>query len=66
MLARIAACALLLAGAVPLHLLLTLLGRRDVVPPRFLGALGRVVGLRIRVAGRAADAPLLLVANHTS
>lgn len=49
------------------HLLLTALGRRDVVPPPFLSAIGWLAGLRIRVEGRPLkERPLLLLGNHVS
>ena len=47
------------------HLLLTLLGRRDVVPPLFLGTLARIAGVRMRVVGTPLPHALLL-GNHLS
>lgn len=61
-----AAMVVTFAAVVPFHLLLTLLGRRDVVPPPFLGAIGWLAGLRIKVEGRPAPGRLLLLGNHTS
>ena len=48
------------------HLVLTLAGRRDLVPPVFLAGIGRLAGLRVRIEGRPAPGRLLLVANHVS
>lgn len=48
------------------HLLLTLAGRRKVVPPLFLAGLGLIAGLRVRRAGSPVPGRLLLVANHVS
>ena len=48
------------------HLLLTLIGRRDLVPPVFLAGVGRLAGLRIETRGTLAPGRLLLVANHVS
>jgi 1-acyl-sn-glycerol-3-phosphate acyltransferase len=50
---------------VPLHVLVALTGRRDAVPPLFLGAMGRIAGLRVRTEGTAVPGALLL-ANHVS
>ena len=47
------------------HLLLALLGRRDVIPPLFLGALARIAGVQTRVVGRPLPHALLL-GNHLS
>lgn len=48
------------------HLLLTLAGRRDLVPPLFLAGLGWLAGLRVRAVGRPAPGHLLLIGNHIS
>jgi 1-acyl-sn-glycerol-3-phosphate acyltransferase len=47
------------------HLMFTLIGRRDIVPPFFLGTLGIIAGLRTRVVGRPMKGALLL-GNHLS
>lgn len=47
------------------HFIFTLLGRRDALPPPFLGALSRISGVRITVKGKPAPRALLL-ANHQS
>lgn len=48
------------------HSLLTLAGRRDIVPPVFLAGIGWIAGLRVSEAGRPAPGRLLLLANHLS
>jgi len=51
---------------VPFHALVTLTtGRRDIIPPLFLGAMGRVAGLRVRTEGTPRRGALFL-ANHES
>jgi len=61
------AAIVLLFGAVLLpQLLLTAIGRRSLIPPHFLRAIGWLAGLRVRRKGRPASGKLLLVANHTS
>jgi 1-acyl-sn-glycerol-3-phosphate acyltransferase len=50
---------------VPLHVLFSLAGQREVVPPLFLGTMGRVAGLRVRTEGTPAPGALML-ANHVS
>ncbi|KRA84565.1 hypothetical protein ASD76_02170 [Altererythrobacter sp. Root672] len=50
---------------VPLHVLVSLVWRRDAVPPIFLGLMGRVAGLRIRTEGVPRQGALFL-ANHIS
>ena len=40
-------------------------GRRQLVPPLFLGTMGRLAGLRVRIEGAARPGALLL-ANHVS
>lgn len=47
------------------HFLATLLGRRDLVPPLFLGLLARLAGVRTRVIGKPLRHALLL-GNHIS
>lgn len=63
---RGAAMAAVLSAAVPAHLLARAGGRRDLVPPAFLGTLGRLCGLRVQVEGAVAQGPVLLVGNHVS
>jgi 1-acyl-sn-glycerol-3-phosphate acyltransferase len=48
---------------VPFHVLASLLGARNLVPPVFLGAMGRVAGLRVRTVGEPLKGALYL-ANH--
>jgi 1-acyl-sn-glycerol-3-phosphate acyltransferase len=50
---------------VPLHVLASLVGARNLVPPVFLGAMGRVAGLRVRTVGQPLKGALYL-ANHES
>lgn len=50
---------------VPAHGALSLVGRRDLVPPLFLRAMGSVAGLRVRTEGRPQRGALLL-SNHVS
>jgi len=50
---------------VPLHVLAKLLGARELVPPIFLGLMGRLAGLRVRTEGSVRPGALLL-ANHES
>ena len=47
------------------HFLCTMVGRRDLVPPLFLGLLGRLAGIRTRVIGKPLPHALLL-GNHIS
>ena len=49
----------------PLHVLLSLFGQREVVPPLFLGFMGRMAGLTIRTEGTPRKGALFL-ANHVS
>lgn len=46
-------------------MLLSLVGQREVVPPLFLGYMGRVAGLRVRTEGTPREGALFL-ANHVS
>ncbi len=48
------------------HLLLTLAGRRHIVPPVFLAGVGRLAGLVVTTQRHRAVRPVLLVANHVS
>ena len=50
---------------VPFHMLASLLGARNLVPPIFLGAMGRVAGLRVRTVGQPLTGALYL-AKHES
>jgi len=52
-------------GLVPLHVLAKVAGQRELVPPMFLGAMGRMAGLRVRTEGTPRQGALLL-ANHVS
>jgi lyso-ornithine lipid O-acyltransferase len=50
---------------VPLHVLLSLFGQREVMPPLFLGFMGRMAGLHVRTEGSPRRGALFL-ANHVS
>ena len=50
---------------IPLHVIASAAGRRDLVPPLFLGFMGRMAGLRVRTEGEP-RAGALFVANHLS
>jgi 1-acyl-sn-glycerol-3-phosphate acyltransferase len=50
---------------VPLHVVVSAAGRRDLVPPLFLGFMGRMAGLRVRTEGEPRSGALFL-ANHLS
>ena len=50
---------------VPLHVIVSLLGQRELVPPLFLASMGRIAGLRVRCEGAPCTGALLL-ANHVS
>lgn len=63
--ARVAAWVFVFLLIVLPHLLLTLLGRRDIIPPFFLGVLARIAGVRTRVVGKPLKGALLL-GNHLS
>lgn len=56
---------LVFVSLVPAHVLASLLGARNLVPPLFLGLIGRVVGLRVRTVGEPLSGALYL-ANHQS
>ncbi|MEO6041948.1 MAG: lysophospholipid acyltransferase family protein [Croceibacterium sp.] len=64
--ARVAGCLALFAVIGPAQLVVSALGRRDVLPPPFLAAIGWLCGLRVSVRGSPAAAPVLLLANHVS
>ena len=53
------------ATLVPLHVLMKALGVREAIPPLFLGAMGRLAGLRVRTAGTPRRGALF-IANHVS
>ena len=44
--------ALVFVLVVPAHFVASLLGFKDLVPPVFLGLIGRVAGLRVRTVGQ--------------
>jgi lyso-ornithine lipid O-acyltransferase len=50
---------------VPLHVLAKTVGLRELVPPLFLGTMGRLAGLRVGTEGTPRRGALLL-ANHVS
>ena len=50
---------------VPSHAAISLVGRRDLIPPLFLATMGRIAGLRVRTEGVPQSTGLLL-ANHVS
>ena len=56
----------LLLLCVPLHYAWKLAGRRSPWPRRFLGGVGHIAGLRVRVEGRALGSHVLFIANHLS
>jgi 1-acyl-sn-glycerol-3-phosphate acyltransferase len=50
---------------VPLHVVISFLGWPDLVPPIFLGVMGRAAGLRVRTEGTPRTGALFIV-NHES
>lgn len=50
---------------VPVHLLCTLAGHKQAIPPLFLGLIGRMAGLRVTKRGHGLPGALL-IANHAS
>ena len=62
---RGAGAALGFGTLVPLHVLVKAVGAREAIPPVFLGAMGRVAGLRVRTEGIPRRGALML-ANHVS
>ena len=48
------------------QLLLSALGRRDILPAPFLALIGWIAGLRVEVEGQPHRGPLLLLGNHLS
>lgn len=63
---RTAAILLGLIVCLPLHYLWRLFGRRSPWPRRFLGWVGHVAGLRVRVEGTPLRSHVLFAANHAS
>lgn len=63
---RISAMLLLFAVIIVPHLLLTAIGHRSFIPPRFVGVIGWLAGMRIRKIGKPASGKLLLLGNHVS
>jgi 1-acyl-sn-glycerol-3-phosphate acyltransferase len=55
-----------LLACVPLHYLWTMARRPSPWPRRFLGAIGRIAGMRARVAGKPLTRDVLFLANHLS
>jgi lyso-ornithine lipid O-acyltransferase len=62
---RVALWLLIFALVIIPHFLFLALGKRDIVPPFFLGMLGRIAGVRTRVIGTPRTNALLL-GNHLS
>jgi len=50
---------------IPVHAVVTLLARRDIMPPLFLAVMGRAAGLKVSTEGEPRPGALLL-ANHVS
>ncbi|HLL31708.1 MAG TPA: 1-acyl-sn-glycerol-3-phosphate acyltransferase, partial [Allosphingosinicella sp.] len=50
----------------PLHYLWKLTGRSSPWPRRFLGWVGRIAGMRVRIVGAPIERDVLFVANHLS
>ncbi len=63
--ARVTLWVVVFATIIIPHLLLSLVGKRHVVPPPFLATLGAIAGLEIEVRGRPQPGALLL-GNHVS
>ncbi|MEH3106062.1 MAG: lysophospholipid acyltransferase family protein [Sphingomonas fennica] len=64
--ARIAAALAWLAFCLAGYWIARPFGREGRWVRRFLGGVGRIAGLRIRIVGRPAPGPLLIAANHLS
>jgi 1-acyl-sn-glycerol-3-phosphate acyltransferase len=64
--ARVTAIVGALLVCVPLHYLWKLAGRPSPWPRRFLGAVGRIAGMRVRVEGTPLGSHVLFAANHLS
>lgn len=62
---RVALWVLAFAAIIIPHFVLTLSGRREIIPPLFLGMLARIAGVRTRVVGEPLPGALLL-GNHVS
>src|SRR4030095_14866812 len=63
---RVAALALLFLACAPLHLIEKALTGRSGWPRRFLGVVGWIIGIRVRVEGAPVTGHTLLLANHLS
>ena len=50
----------------PFHFILSLIGLKSLIPPRFLRLIGWLIGLHVRIEGRPATGRLLLLANHVT
>jgi len=64
--ARVAALALLFLACAPIHFVEKTLTGRSGWPQRFLGWVGWIIGVRVRVEGAPVTGPTLLLANHVS
>lgn len=64
--ARVAAILVALLVCVPLHYAWRLARRPSPWPRRFLGAVGRIAGMRVRVVGTPLPSHVLFAANHLS
>lgn len=64
--ARLLAMLLALIGGVVLYGLCACFTRSNPAPRLFLGALGRICGLRVRIIGKAAGKNTVILANHMS
>jgi 1-acyl-sn-glycerol-3-phosphate acyltransferase len=62
---RVALWVLVFAAIIIPHVVFTLCGRRDIIPPLFLGTLSKIAGVRARVLGQPLPGALLL-GNHVS
>lgn len=62
--ARVAALLILVIACVPLHVLWRLAGQVSPWPRRFLAAVARVAGARVRVVGAPVTHDVFYVANH--
>jgi lyso-ornithine lipid O-acyltransferase len=63
---RVAGLVLLFLACLPLHLISKILSGRSPWPPRFLAAVGWIIGARVRVSGDPIRPHTLLIANHVS
>ncbi|QAY76098.1 1-acyl-sn-glycerol-3-phosphate acyltransferase [Sphingosinicella sp. BN140058] len=64
--ARVAAIVLTLLVCLPLHYGWRAVGRASPWPRRFLGAVGRIAGMRVEVRGTPLPSHVLFAANHLS